>query len=394
MPSELSQPAGTWALTLGSVLSLSVTCLCQVSETHPSLGGHAVGYQDTVITVAGERYAQFGYDGPAPLFVNIWHPLHGTPEQEAPLTWRALRSKTATGAIGRVKDELRMRLDSSFIEYDLRYRFDGDEPIDYGTAGAAAVFDAILDSPTKSHRARLHHPAKTPAIVYHHGSQGLSDENLWMAEYFASLGYVFVSANFHWPLEHAMYGTPLAWGPDSAAVATLIGFARTLTATDSVFYIGHSWGAQEGWCLLHEPGLAQAFVSLETTMEWKTDSAEIKYKWPDVHHAIRTKRYPMPILMIADTEKGPPFASFSAVRGSVTQADPNAAFGHESYTSAYLLRHAQRQRFPQPDEVQMETQLRTYRSMLELIEAWFGAVRTSRTLRAERFPNFGIKGPN
>jgi pimeloyl-ACP methyl ester carboxylesterase len=70
--------------------------------------------------------------------------------------------------------------------------------------------------------------------------------------------------------------------PHHAAIRT------NLANGNKVFYIGHSWGAQEGWCTLHEPGLADAFISLETTMEWKTDTAEVRDKWPHVLDAITT----------------------------------------------------------------------------------------------------------
>lgn len=367
-----------------AVLAWPGPARAQLTEHPIELGPLAIGYTDTLITAALLRYEQFGYSGPAPIFVDIWHPMSADPGQRS-FSWRELRHRNHIGALGRVHDELILRMDSSLIEYDIRLPFDSDDPIDYGSAGPLAVKDALLDLPTHSCRAPIERAARNPVIVYHHGSQGLSDENLWMAEYFASRGYVFLSANFHWPLEQAMYGTPLEWRPDAASVYALIDFARSLTATDSVFYIGHSWGAQEGWCLLDEPGMVQAFVSLETTLEWKTDTVEINDKWPDVHEALRSKSYPMPILMIADTDDGPPFAPFAAVRGEITQVDPLEAFGHECYTSAYLMRTMVNDRFPQPDSTAMKAQLKTYRSMLELLDAWFASVRDERAFPADRF---------
>ncbi|MCB9184989.1 MAG: hypothetical protein H6591_13860 [Flavobacteriales bacterium] len=355
----------------------------QIGAYPVALGPAPIGYMDTVIVVAGQRYEQFGYSGPAPLFIGIWHPLSNASVHRTPLTWRELRERTLSGPLRKTYDELLLRMDSSLVEYDIRYPINSDEPLDYGPGGPSAVKEAMLDLPTRCVRAPVEGKSTHPVIVYHHGSQGLSDENLWMAEYFVSRGYVFITSNFHWPLEHAMYGTPLAWRPDAASVSTMIDLARSLSTTDSVFYIGHSWGAQEGWCLLHEQGLAQAFVSLETTLEWKTDTMEIKDKWPHVHEALRTKRYPMPILMVADTENGPPFAPFTAARGRITQADPVLDFDHESYTSAYLMRHVLNERFPQPDSATMESQLSIYRAMLALIDDWFATVRHHAPFPAE-----------
>ena len=333
----------------------------------------AVGVQDTVLFVEGLTYLAFGYDGPAPQFVQVWHPLDEA--QDGPLTLRELRERSLGDPLARVHQELLLRTDPAFIEYDLRYPLDSDEPIDYAPFSEMQVLDSLKALPTRGHRARMPERSDAPVIVYHHGSQGLPDENVWMAEYFASHGYVFVSANFHWPLEGSMYGTPLVWAPDSASVHALIGFARSLTTTDSVFYIGHSWGAQEGWVLLDEPGLVQAFVSLETTIEWKTDTAEVKDKWPQVYEALRTQRYPMPVLAVGDTEGEPPFPMFQRVRADITYLDPREPFGHESYTSAALLRHLVNDRFPQPDSTLMAGQVRIYQELLAAMEAFFKAVR-------------------
>ena len=53
--------------------------------------------------------------------------------------------------------------------------------------------------------------------------------------------------------------------------------AESLTRSNKLFYIGHSWGAQAGWYTLHEKNLADAFVSLETTIEFKTDTNELNH---------------------------------------------------------------------------------------------------------------------
>ena len=144
----------------------------------------------------------------------------------------------------------------------------------------------------------------------------------------------------------------------------MLRFARQLSNGNKVFYIGHSWGAQEGWCTLHEPGLVDAFVSLETTMEWKTDTAEVRDKWPDMLEAITTHSYPMPILMVADSEGEPPFPLFKGVRGDLRYLDPKQPFGHESYTSAYLMRQALEGRFALPDRDRLHEPAALYEALL------------------------------
>ncbi|HMQ76028.1 MAG TPA: hypothetical protein PKE21_08860 [Flavobacteriales bacterium] len=343
-----------------------------------------IGFADTLLFNDSLHYNAFGYDGPAPLFVQAWFPLEGTlaepvgrldPEH---LRFQDLRKPTLPVALQPVHRELLLRMDSAFIEYCLRYPFDGDEPIDYAPFSEQQVKDSLLALGTQAFRAALPLTASLPVIVYHHGSQGLCDENVWMAEHFAEHGYIFLSCNFHWPLHGAMYGTPLVWEPDRGSIRTMLRFARRLANGNKVFYIGHSWGAQEGWCTLYEPGLADAFISLETTMEWKTDSVEVRDKWPQVLEAITTQRYPMPVLMVADTEGEPPFPMFRGVQGDVRYLDPKEPFGHESYTSAYLMRLAGEGRFALPDREAMQRQFDVHAALLDELLA-FLQQRAGRT---------------
>jgi pimeloyl-ACP methyl ester carboxylesterase len=315
---------------------------------------HPIGFADTLLFNDSLRYTGSGYDGPAPLFVQAWFPIEE--QTTARLTYRQLRERHLTGPLQRVHQELLSRADSAFIEYDLRYPFDGDDPIDYTPYSEWQVKDSLFALRPSAFAAAWPERLDRPVIVYHHGAQGFSDENVALAESFARLGFVFLSCNFHWPLEDRPYGFPIEWKPDRQSIRTMLRFARALARGNKVFYIGHSWGAQEGWCTLHELGLVDAFISLETTMEWKTDTAEVHDKWPFVLKAITTHSYPMPILMVADTEGEPPFPMFKGVHGDLRYLDPKTPFGHESYTSAYLLRLHGRGRFPVPDAEELLVQ--------------------------------------
>ncbi|MBK8498958.1 MAG: hypothetical protein IPL52_09105 [Flavobacteriales bacterium] len=365
-------------------LLIRIPLLAQQPEGTPA----HVGYADTLLFNDGLRYAAFGYDGPAPLFVQVWYPMHDDPGSAA-LRYADLRTRTLHGPLRRVYDELLLRMDSAFIEYDLRYPFDGDVPIDYAPFTEQQVKDSLFALPTTAHRAMLPTALSLPVIVYHHGSQGMSDENVRMAEHFAANGFVFLSCNFHWPLEHGMYGTPLVWEPDTGSIRTVLRFARELANGNKVFYIGHSWGAQEGWCTLHEPGLADGFVSLETTMEWKTDTTEVRDKWPYVLDAITTQHYPMPILMVADTEGEPPFQMFKGVHGELRYLDPKKPFAHENYTSAYLMRSQGAGGFNVPDRAALREQEVVYEALLDELLAFLqGHVAMSTQRKADPQSDF------
>ncbi|MCU0319211.1 MAG: hypothetical protein MUE88_03950 [Flavobacteriales bacterium] len=331
---------------------------------------HPIGFADTLLYNDSLHYSAFGYSGPAPLFLQAWFPLEGTiaapvgRPDPGNVRFSELRKPALPSALQPVYEQLVFRMDSAFVEYALRYPCEGDGPIDYAPYTEQHVKDSLFALGTHAYRAALPVRSPRPVIVYHHGSQGFSDENVWMAEHFAESGFIFLSCNFHWPLEGRSYGYPLVWEPDRSSIRTMLRFARQLANGNKVFYIGHSWGAQEGWCTLHELGLADAFISLETTMEWKTDTAEVRDKWPHVLEAITTHSYPMPILMVADTDGRPPFPMFRGVKADIRYLDPKQPFVHESYTSAYLLRRAVVGRFAVPDRHVLDLQFDLHTAML------------------------------
>lgn len=80
--------------------------------------------------------------------------------------------------------------------------------------------------------------------------------------------------------------------------------------------------------------------------------------------AITTHSYPMPILLVADTEGEPPFPLFKSVRGDLRYLDPEQPFAHESYTSAYLMRRRGEARFNVPDVASLRDQERVYEALL------------------------------
>lgn len=362
---NVGRKRGVWI-----AFGLFVPALVLAQPSPPS-----IGFADTLLFNDSVRYTGFGYDGPAPLFVQAWFPIGSSIADTVGrlgsnnLLFHELRMPTLPPALQPVHQQLVLHMDSAFIEYDLRYPVNGDGPIDYAPLTEWQVKDSLFALGTHAHRAAFPARVDRPVVVYHHGSQGLSDENVWMAEYFAENGFLFLSCNFHWPLEGRSYGFPVVWTPDHSSIRTMLQFARRLNVGNKVFFIGHSWGAQEGWCTLHEPGLADAFISLETTMEWKTDTAEVRDKWPFVLEAITTHSYPLPILMVADTEGKPPFPMFKGVRGNIHYLDPKEPFNHESYTSAYLLRRAGEGRFALPDRDALDAQFDQYAALLdELLE--------------------------
>lgn len=352
-----------------------------------TLGDYWVGFCDTVIYNHDQSYSQYDYSGDAPLFVQIWHPIvKGTKGDH--LSYHEFRVREVPQNLITVYDTLCNQMDKSFIDYNIAEDFLEYSPIDYGAHSPQDVLKAIKNYSTNSTYAPLSKNSDFPIIIYHHGAQGLSDENFIMAEYFASRGFIFISANYHLPFESLPYASTTGEINIESYPKRVTQFARLLSNNAELYYIGHSWGAQNGFRYLFEEGWATGFVSLETTIEFKSDTSKIKALWPHIYDLIvnQKKTYSLPILMIANTGEDKPFYFFESIgTNNLYFATARVEFGHESYTSAYHMRYLFNQSFPQPDAVEMREQLMLYNEHLKLIEAFLTSVHEKTALNNTPF---------
>lgn len=353
------------------------------------IGDYQIGFSDTIIYNTSLNYEQFEYNGSSPLFVQIWFPL--TKGTNAPtLTYGELRQKIVPEQLKLVYNKLCTETDNSFISYNIKEEFSTYNEIEYNGYHYQDVLDTIKTYRTKSTLCKIENKLEYPVIIYHHGSQGASDENFIMAEYFASKGFIFVSSNYHLPYENEPYGLNEGVRNNTSNVKLVTTFAKTLTTNSSVFYVGHSWGAQVGWTYLNENGWADGFVSMETTIEFKSDLKEIMDKWPFVYDVVKTRKelFSLPILMFANTRNNDPFTFFSNSNYDKTIfASAKQEFGHESYTSGYLLRYFFRDQFTQPDTELVKTQVNLYREHLIIIEKFISSVIQKNSFGLEEFTN-------
>jgi pimeloyl-ACP methyl ester carboxylesterase len=158
-------------------------------------------------------------------------------------------------------------------------------------------------------------------------------------------------------------------------------FAKQMSGDRNVFFIGHSWGAQLGWCLLHEEGLADGFVSLETTLEFKTDSAEVSDKWPYMLrlHYDSDVNYEIPVLALASSRKVEPMPFFRSLDcRDLTEVILPYSFDHEAFTSQYLMRGDIGHDLPVPDRSAIEESRKIYDQMLGLILKFFKSVQSDQ----------------
>ena len=286
-------------------------------------------------------------------------------------------------------------MDSAFVWYNIVSEFVNYDTINYGKYSFFDVLDTLNKYETSSYLSKIETNTDFPVIIYHHGAQGLSDENFVLAEYFASRGYIVVSSNYHLPYEKMTYGSSQgSEKEDIALTKRVLEFAQSLSSNENVYFVGHSWGAQVGFSLLYEKALANAFVSMETTLEF-SDSTKIESTWPKLNNLmnLHEKDYSLPILIIANTGNDKPFEFFRGITNTTTiHASAKEEFSHESYLSGYLLRYLYKEQFIQPDTLELERQVELYAEHLKLIEDFIETCSEGNQFKeAEYQDNFYIQ---
>lgn len=374
---------------------------CKAQDTfydYITLGKNRIGFDVTLLFDSAIQYQQYGYNGPAPIFAKIWYPIEDTVNLKY-LKFGDFNTDRVPAELAEVHRELSKHMDELFIRDGITYDIVTDAPIDYGNISTQEVLDRIKLTETKSIATEITSKMDYPVIVYHHGAQGLSIENTIMGEYFASKGYIFISANFHLPYPNTIYGL-LPYNLENekmhrqSTAKAVIQYAKTLTTHNNLTYIGHSWGAQEGWCFLNDSVYATAFVSMETTLEYRTDTATIKETWPYVYDALKTKqnKFSIPILLFAAYEQNMRFDFFKGLSNKeMIYASYKKPFTHNSYTSLLMMRYFLHNTLPQTDSEIMLTQIKGYAAHLYLISAFLESLPSESKIDLTPFnPQFII----
>lgn len=371
-------------LIIALFLCSSLTLYAQTNiNDYVNLGAYSISYTDTLLYVDHTEYNEYTYQGREPLFVQIWQPSSSSSKKPF-LKYADLLKRKVPSNLEFVYQNLSTQAKNSIINNCITYDLMTGDPIAYSEASVVEVFSKVLEMETQSFAAPFVSQGKYPVIMYHHGTQGSSWENVWMAEYFASRGYIFISANFHLPYSKQVYGLVESTQNNLAKVKKLNSFAKEISVNKPVYYIGHSWGAQVAWCYLYENNWVDAFVSMETTIETKKDELEIKDKWPFVYQTIKTEKrmYNLPILMFGYAPQGGKFPFFENINSTPTLfVSSKQEFAHESYTSVFLMRYFLRNEIKVPDSTILENQLQIYAKHLNLIEVYLKSKDTQGILK-------------
>lgn len=372
----------------------STACLAQSSiYDYMPLGKYHVGYAEDLLYIENSHYEQYAYKGKSPIFVRIWHPVESEIKGKE-LSYHRFFYSDIPFQLKPVYQYLNTQSLELIYETVFKYNIENGEEIDYGQLKSYDLTGKLTELKLKSKELAFSKNEKYPVIIYHHGSQGFSIENVAMAEYFASRGYIFIAANFHLPYNNQTYGLEESVKADYSRIKTLNKYARSIAGNNPLIYIGHSWGAQVGWCYLHEPNWVDAFISMETTIERKTNDAEIRDKWPFVYEVLKTKseKFELPILMFANDPKNKKFSFFEHANLANTKyVTPKIEFAHESYTSIYFSRLFLQNEMVVPDKIELEKQLKYYVYHLEFMDAYLTSIMSKKQLKTGAFnTNFYI----
>lgn len=357
------------------------------------LGNYQVGFKDTIVFDTKYQYEAYDYLGVKPNFVQIWHPLERKPIHSNYLKFKDFFEGPKTEMLATIQLQLKNHYQEAVIRDGIEENLTTGQANDFGNFSYEDILNSIGETQTESifyNDLTLSH---YPIILYHHGSQSFPFENFVMAEYFASRGFVFVASNFHLPYENTIFGLKpydkIINDEEEQSLKFLLKFAKSLTKSKSVFFIGHSWGAQMGLRALDKDTTIKGLISLETSIEFPTDPEKIKEMWPEVFQKVMTENasYPFPILFCAATGQEEPYAFFENINASrVVFAPTKTEFEHNAYVSSFYLRLFLDNKINQIDKYILQDRLLLYHRHLELINEFIGGI-----LKGEQKPNKEIK---
>lgn len=309
------------------------------------LSKHQVGIMDTIIYDSKYNYEHFGYKGKKPYFIKIWHPLRKKQKNNY-LKFKDLFVFKQNEGLKGVQDSLELIYKKLFINDYLAENLENGSENNYGKHSLENVFDLLGKIDTRSIRMPLKGKSHLPVIVYYNGSQGHPFENYLLAEYFASRGFIFIAASFELQFPNMTFGMlpyeRFHSNEYEESLKTIILFAQSITSSSNIFFIGHSMGAQIGLRAFGQDSTIKGMVSLETSIEFKTDYEQIKEMWPELYKMIITDKvnYPFPILFCAATGESKPFNFMENVKSSqITYVSTITEFEHNAYLSLFYLRY-------------------------------------------------------
>lgn len=348
------------------------------------LGKDQVGILDTIIFDSKYNYEQFGYKGKKPYFIKIWFPIQNK-QQYNYLKIKDLFVLKQNENLKGVKDSLQLIYKKHYIRDYLAENLENGSEINYGKYSLEYVFDLVGKIDTRSISIPIKGKSNLPVIIYYNGSQGHPFENFLLAEYFASRGFYFVAASFELQYANFPFGVlpyeRFHSNEYEENLKTIIQFAQSITSASNIFFIGHSMGAQMGLRTFGQDPTIKAMVSLETSIEFKTDYEQIKEMWPEVYKNIILDKvnYPFPILFCAATGESIPFNFLENVKSpQISYVSTITEFEHNAYLSLFYLRYFLDTSVEQTDKNIIKQRLPIYVKHIETIYEFIEGIMNGR----------------
>lgn len=330
------------------------------------LGDYQVGFMDTLVLDVKYDYEAYDYNGQKPYFVQIWHPTKLKNKKDY-LNVRDLFVLKQNPTLKTVQEQLATEYKKLFIQDYLTENLKTGKANRYGKYSYEDVFDMIGALETRSIPDSDIGDSDFPVIIYHNGSQGHPFENFAMAEYFASRGFIFVTASFELQFKNYPFGMlpyeRYITDEEEESLKTITEFTKSLTNSSSIFYIGHSMGAQMGLRTFGQHTAIKGMISLETSIEFQTDYEKIKEKWPELYQKVITEKvnYPFPILFCAATGEKKPFNFMEHVKTPQSMyAGTKTEFEHNAYLTFFYLRYFLGNAVQQADKAILKDRLPLY----------------------------------
>lgn len=344
------------------------------------LGDYQVGFMDTLVLDVKYDYNAYDYKGRKPYFVQIWYPTKKKKKNDYLNVKDFFVFKQNTN-LKTVQEQLATKYKTLFIRDYLTENLINGEANNYGKYSYEEVLDLIGELETRSISDSNIGHSDFPVIIYYNGSQGIPIENFAMAEYFASRGYIFITASFELQFANNPFGMlpyeRYITDEEEESLKSIMEFAKSLSSSSSIFFIGHSLGAQMGLRTFGQDSIIKGMISLETSIEFKTDYKKIKELWPEVYQKIITEKlnYPFPILFCAATGEKKPFNFLENVKApQITYASTKSEFEHNAYLSFFYLRYFLGNEVQQTDKAILENRLPLYVKHLDVMHNFIDGI--------------------
>ncbi|MDD4372573.1 MAG: hypothetical protein PHG67_01510 [Bacteroidales bacterium] len=357
------------------------------------LGKFQIGFKDTIVYDPRYQYEAFDYVGMKPNFIQIWYPLADKIPNPDYMNFEDFFEGNRTEKLIEIQKQLKTNYQEALIRDCIEENLATAEANDFGTFSYEDVLRSVGKTKTKSILHNDFQASQFPVMLYHHGAQSYSFENFALAEYFASRGFIFIASNFHLPYEALTFGlkpyNQIIKNEEEQSLKAILKFAKSLSSSNSVFFVGHSWGAQMGFRTFDEETDISGFISLETTIEFKSDQEKIREIWPEVYQKVSIEKvsYPFPVLLCAATGQEEPFVFFENLNASqVIFAPTKAEFEHDAYLSSFYMRLFLNDSIVQSDKEILQDRLFLYVKHLKLMSEFIDEI-----LKAEYLPKKEIR---